>query len=208
MTAGRLFEGADWDFSTLQRIHDACETIAWSELGLDTYANQIEVINPEQMLDAYSSRASPQSSHRFGVPKEIQYHLTRLPSRLRPLQKRGIDSARAYSRPNLMSAVRGKADSLCSVPTERTHSDIVSYPPRDTGAPILGFPSLHGSSRASSRRYTGKQVLLDDRVDAPIAIDHLRDAEIDSDGHKRNRLVFGQSLGAHQETTHFAKRIP
>jgi len=40
MTAGRLFEGADWDFSTLQRIHDACETIAWSELGLDTYANQ------------------------------------------------------------------------------------------------------------------------------------------------------------------------
>src|SRR5262249_40068123 len=92
--------------------------------------------------------------------------------------------------------------------TERTHSDFVSYPPRDTGAPILGFPSLHGSSRASSRRYTGKQVLLDDRVDAPIAIDHLRDAEIDSDGHKRNRLVFGQSLGAHQETTHFAKRIP
>ena len=27
-TAERLFEGADWDFSTLQRIHDACEEIA------------------------------------------------------------------------------------------------------------------------------------------------------------------------------------
>ena len=27
-TQGRLFEGADWDFSTLQRIHDACEKIA------------------------------------------------------------------------------------------------------------------------------------------------------------------------------------
>ena len=23
--ADRLFEGADWDFPTLQRIHDACE---------------------------------------------------------------------------------------------------------------------------------------------------------------------------------------
>jgi hypothetical protein len=24
-TAGYLFEGADWDFSKLQRIHDACD---------------------------------------------------------------------------------------------------------------------------------------------------------------------------------------
>jgi len=36
-----LFEGADWDFSTLQRIHDACEDIALNELGLDVYPNQI-----------------------------------------------------------------------------------------------------------------------------------------------------------------------
>jgi len=27
-TAERLFEGADWDFQKLQRIHDACEEIA------------------------------------------------------------------------------------------------------------------------------------------------------------------------------------
>ena len=27
-TAGYLFEGADWNFSKLQRIHDACEEIA------------------------------------------------------------------------------------------------------------------------------------------------------------------------------------
>jgi hypothetical protein len=32
-TAGHLFEGADWDFSKLQHIHDACEEIARSELG-------------------------------------------------------------------------------------------------------------------------------------------------------------------------------
>ena len=50
-----LFEGADWEFSTVQRVHDAIEKIAVEELGLDVYPNQIEVIGTEQMLDAYSS---------------------------------------------------------------------------------------------------------------------------------------------------------
>src|ERR1700742_3849432 len=59
MTTERLFERADWDFSTLQRIHDACEEIARSQLGLDVYPNQIEVITAEQMLDAYSSVCMP-----------------------------------------------------------------------------------------------------------------------------------------------------
>jgi len=54
-----LYEGADWEFSTIQRVHEAVEEIALNELGLDTYANQIEVINSEQMLDAYSSIAMP-----------------------------------------------------------------------------------------------------------------------------------------------------
>jgi stage V sporulation protein R len=43
----------------LQRIHDACEQVARSELGLDVYPNQIEVITAEQMLDAYSSVGMP-----------------------------------------------------------------------------------------------------------------------------------------------------
>ena len=47
-----LFEGADWEFSTVQRVHDAIEKIAVEELGLDVYPNQIEVIGTEQMLDA------------------------------------------------------------------------------------------------------------------------------------------------------------
>ena len=51
--------GADWDFSVLQRVHDACEEIALGELGLDVYPNQIEVITAEQMLDAYSSIGMP-----------------------------------------------------------------------------------------------------------------------------------------------------
>jgi stage V sporulation protein R len=55
----RLFDGADWNFTTLQRIHDACEDVALSELGLDIYPNQIEIITAEQMLDAYSSIGMP-----------------------------------------------------------------------------------------------------------------------------------------------------
>jgi stage V sporulation protein R len=61
MTAnpGLLFDGPDWDFPTLQRIHDACEEIAHSELGLNIYPNQIEIITSEQMLDAYASGGLP-----------------------------------------------------------------------------------------------------------------------------------------------------
>ena len=54
-----LFENADWDFTTIQRINDAVEQIALKELGLNVYANQIEVISTEQMLDAYSSIGMP-----------------------------------------------------------------------------------------------------------------------------------------------------
>jgi stage V sporulation protein R len=54
-----LFEGADWDFTTVQRVHDAIEQIAIGEMGLDVYPNQIEVIGTEQMLDAYSSIGMP-----------------------------------------------------------------------------------------------------------------------------------------------------
>jgi len=54
-----LFTGADWDFATIQRIHEAVERIAVEELGLNVYPNQIEVISAEQMLDAYSSIGMP-----------------------------------------------------------------------------------------------------------------------------------------------------
>ena len=54
-----LFESADWEFSTVQRCHDAIATIALDEMGLNVYPNQIEVIGTEQMLDAYSSIGMP-----------------------------------------------------------------------------------------------------------------------------------------------------
>jgi stage V sporulation protein R len=73
-TAARLFEGAEWDFTKLQRIHDACEEIARSELGLDTYPNQIEVITAEQMLDAYSSAGMPLFYKHWSFGKHFAHH--------------------------------------------------------------------------------------------------------------------------------------
>jgi len=70
----RLFEGADWDFLTLQRIHDACEDVARGELGLDTYMNQIEVITAEQMLDAYSSVGMPLFYRHWSFGKHFAFH--------------------------------------------------------------------------------------------------------------------------------------
>lgn len=69
----RLFEGADWDFPTLQRIHDACEEIARKELGLEVYPNQIEVITAEQMLDAYSSVGMPLFYKHWSFGKQFAF---------------------------------------------------------------------------------------------------------------------------------------
>jgi stage V sporulation protein R len=75
MTGGeRLFDGADWDFTTIQRIHDACEEIASAELKLDTYPNQIEVITAEQMLDAYSSVGMPLFYKHWSFGKHFAFH--------------------------------------------------------------------------------------------------------------------------------------
>jgi spore cortex formation protein SpoVR/YcgB (stage V sporulation) len=73
MTGERLFQGADWDFLTLQRITDACEGIATSDLGLDVYPNQIEVITAEQMLDAYSSVGMPLFYKHWSFGKHFAY---------------------------------------------------------------------------------------------------------------------------------------
>ena len=73
-SADRLFKGADWDFQVLQRIHDACEDIAKSELGLSVYPNQIEVITAEQMLDAYSSVGMPLFYKHWSFGKHFACH--------------------------------------------------------------------------------------------------------------------------------------
>ena len=69
-----LFKGADWDFGTIQRIHDAVEEIAVGELGLDVYPNQIEIITAEQMLDAYASIGMPLFYKHWSFGKHFAVH--------------------------------------------------------------------------------------------------------------------------------------
>jgi len=69
-----LFQSNDWDFGTLQRIHDAIEAIARQELRLDTYPNQIEVITAEQMLDAYASIGMPLFYKHWSFGKHFAQH--------------------------------------------------------------------------------------------------------------------------------------
>src|ERR1700736_3130303 len=57
---------------------------------------------------------------------------------------------------------------------------------------MLGF-HLWGTS------VTPEDVLADCAVDAPIGVDHLRHAEIGTDRHQRNRLIFAHSMHRHQK---------
>jgi stage V sporulation protein R len=75
MTAkAMLFDGAEWDYATLQRAYDACADVALSELGLDLYPNQLEVITTEQMLDAYSSVGMPAFYKHWSFGKHFTQH--------------------------------------------------------------------------------------------------------------------------------------
>lgn len=69
-----LFEGTDWDFGTIQRIHDTVERIALDKLRLNVYPNQIEVITAEQMLDAYASTGMPQLYRHWSFGKQFAHH--------------------------------------------------------------------------------------------------------------------------------------
>lgn len=54
-----LFTGVEWDFDLINRAMQECGVIAKEELKLDTYPNQICIVNSEQMLDAYASTGLP-----------------------------------------------------------------------------------------------------------------------------------------------------
>jgi stage V sporulation protein R len=69
-----LYTGAEWDFATLRRIHDACEEVAFGELGLSVYPNRIEVISAEQMLDAYASVGLPLFYRHWSFGKHFAHH--------------------------------------------------------------------------------------------------------------------------------------
>ncbi|WP_181700505.1 SpoVR family protein [Chthonobacter albigriseus] len=69
-----LFQGNDWDFSTIQRIHDTVADIAEKDLKLSTYPNQIEIITAEQMLDAYASIGMPLFYKHWSFGKRFAQH--------------------------------------------------------------------------------------------------------------------------------------
>ena len=69
-----LFDGADWSFETIQRIYDRVEHIALHDLKLDVYPNQIEVITPEQMLDAYAASGMPIYYGHWSFGKSFVQH--------------------------------------------------------------------------------------------------------------------------------------
>ena len=69
-----LYQGADWDFSTLRRSYDAIERIACEELGLEVYPNRIEVITSEQMLDVYTAHGMPLTYRHWSYGKRFLQH--------------------------------------------------------------------------------------------------------------------------------------
>ncbi len=50
--------GPEWEFELLEQ-YDAVIAETAAEFALDTYPSQIEIINSEQMLDAYASSGLP-----------------------------------------------------------------------------------------------------------------------------------------------------
>ena len=61
---------ADWTFELLQDFEREIGRIA-ENYSLDTYPNQIEVINSEQMMDAYASSAMPINYHHWSFGKHF-----------------------------------------------------------------------------------------------------------------------------------------
>ncbi|UTW46317.1 SpoVR family protein [bacterium SCSIO 12696] len=61
---------SEWTFELLQEYDDAIAAIADS-YRLSTYPNQIEVINSEQMLDAYASSGMPINYHHWSFGKHF-----------------------------------------------------------------------------------------------------------------------------------------
>ncbi|MFA7555305.1 MAG: SpoVR family protein [Spongiibacteraceae bacterium] len=62
--------GSDWTFDLINQYHEAIANIA-ADFGLDTYPNQIEIINSEQMMDAYASSGMPLLYHHWSYGKQF-----------------------------------------------------------------------------------------------------------------------------------------
>jgi len=65
-----LSEGSEWSFELLDLYDREIGRVA-AHYGLDTYPKQIEVINSEQMIDAYSSVGMPVGYHHWSYGKQF-----------------------------------------------------------------------------------------------------------------------------------------
>ena len=65
-----LSTGSEWTFDLINRYDKEIAKVAAS-YGLDTYPNQLEMINSEQMLDAYSSVGMPINYHHWSFGKHF-----------------------------------------------------------------------------------------------------------------------------------------
>lgn len=69
---GYLFdEREDWTFAKLDSVYEEIEHICLDELKLDVSSNQIEIIDAEKMLDAYSSLAMPVYYRHWSLGKSF-----------------------------------------------------------------------------------------------------------------------------------------
>lgn len=71
--SGPLPHGPEWDFELLERYDRVIAQTA-AEYQLDTYPNQIEIINSEQMLDAYASSGLPLGYPHWSYGKAFIRH--------------------------------------------------------------------------------------------------------------------------------------
>jgi stage V sporulation protein R len=71
MTRRIISDSSEWTFPLLERFDREIGHIAQNVYGLDTYANQIEVISSEQMIDAYSSIGLPIGYQHWSFGKQF-----------------------------------------------------------------------------------------------------------------------------------------
>jgi spore cortex formation protein SpoVR/YcgB (stage V sporulation) len=71
MTSRIISDSSEWSFPLLERFDREIGRLAHEVYGLDTYANQIEVISSEQMIDAYSSVGLPISYQHWSFGKQF-----------------------------------------------------------------------------------------------------------------------------------------
>ena len=65
-----LPEQSEWTFELIDIIHEEIRRVA-KNFGLDTYPNQLEIINAEQMMDAYASVGMPVSYNHWSFGKHF-----------------------------------------------------------------------------------------------------------------------------------------